>query len=492
MPKITKKLKMHAVRFNVLMNMILTSSSFLFPLITVPYVSRVLSTRGTGLVAFAQSVSSYFSLVALLGITTYGVRACAQVRNDRAALSKTVKELLVILGVSTTLVSLVYIGCLLLVPQFRSESMLFIEFGFTIWLASFGVEWFYQALEQYGYITIRNIVFKVVGLVLMFIFVHELSDYVIYGAITVVAGFGSNILNIFRLRKLIDFRDKQKLEIRRHFKPMRWFMIAAVSSGMYTQVDIVLLGFLGTPQLVGLYQLVVKIKVVLVSAVNSVGNVMLPRLSYYRKINKQQEADRLIAKNLNFVMIMGGAIVCLLIICASPIVLLMGGSDFAASAFPLSIIGVAVLFSAMNIVIGNHLISKNLERQWASVNVIGLITAVILNVVLMPSLGIAGSALSIALCEVFMFVMRCYVVRDFLKTLSHEIDPLKIFVCLIVASLITWGGLSIMHISGSFLNLVTAAFIFGLAYAVMLLVVRERFVMDMVQPILRKLRRVHQ
>lgn len=154
------KPRIRSVKFNVLMNMILTSSSLLFPLITVPYVSRVLSTYGTGAVAFAQSVVTYFSLVALLGISSYGVKACAQVRDDAAELSQTVKELLIILTCSTTLVFAVYLLCIFLVPKMYVQKELFLLFGVALWLASFGVEWLYQALEQYEYITIRNVAIK--------------------------------------------------------------------------------------------------------------------------------------------------------------------------------------------------------------------------------------------------------------------------------------------------------------------------------------------
>ena len=189
-------MKIHSVKFNVLMNMIVTTSSLIFPLITVPYVSRVLSTGGTGHVAFAQSVSSYFSLVALLGVTYYGVRACANVRDDGTELSRTVKELLVILGCSTTVVSIVYVACLFTVPKMNAQFELFLLFGLSIWLASFGVEWFYQALEQYEYITVRSVCFKILALVLMFAFVRERGDYVTYGLIVVVAGYGSNVLNL--------------------------------------------------------------------------------------------------------------------------------------------------------------------------------------------------------------------------------------------------------------------------------------------------------
>ena len=342
-------MKIHSVKFNVLMNMIVTTSSLIFPLITVPYVSRVLSTGGTGHVAFAQSVSSYFSLVALLGVTYYGVRACASVRDDGTELSRTVKELLVILGCSTTVVSIVYVACLFTVPKMNAQFELFLLFGLSIWLASFGVEWFYQALEQYEYITVRSVCFKILALVLMFAFVRERGDYVTYGLIVVVAGYGSNVLNLLRLRKFIDLHDGAKLDVKRHFKPMLWFVIASISSGMYIQVDIVMLGFLGTTNMVGLYQLVSKIKSVLVTAVNSVGNVMLPRLSYYQAQNKERRAGELIAKNMNFVMVFGSAIIVLLILLADPIVALLGGSDFADSEVPLRCVGVAVMFSAMNI-----------------------------------------------------------------------------------------------------------------------------------------------
>ena len=131
--------RIRSVKFKVLMNMIVTTSSVIFPLITVPYVSRVLSTGGTGQVAFAQSVASYFSLVALLGVPYYGVRVCARVRDDRAQLSRTVLELLVILACSTTMVCAVYLACLFTVPKMNAQFGLFALFGLAIWLSSFGV-----------------------------------------------------------------------------------------------------------------------------------------------------------------------------------------------------------------------------------------------------------------------------------------------------------------------------------------------------------------
>ncbi|WP_289097719.1 flippase [uncultured Bifidobacterium sp.] len=475
----------HSVKFNVLMNMIITSSSLIFPLITIPYASRMLGAGGMGAVAFAQSISSYFSLVAILGVTYYGVKVCAEVRTDKLALSKVVKEILVILLCSTLVVYAVYTVCIFTVPRFMDEKALFLEFGLTIWLTSFGMEWFYQALEQYSYITIRSVVFKLIALVLMFILVRNQNDYVLYGFTVIFAGCASNILNILRIRKLVDFSTKQKLEIKRHFKPMVWYTAASIASGMYIQVDIVLLGFLGTNTQVGLYQLVSKIKSVLVTAVNSVGNVMLPRLSYYKSHNQKDKNDDLIAKNLNFVMVMGFAIIVLLAICAKPIVLIMGGSGFLGSIPPLRIVGGAVLFSAMNIVLANHLMSENKEKAWAIVNVIGLVLAVICNFFLIRAWGIVGAAASIVICEGCMFAMRAYVCRSLLARIRRRLNVFKILGAALVASSATY-PLTFITVN-IFVKLILEVCLFCIVYLVILMVTRESFTYGMSRQMIGKI-----
>lgn len=473
-----QKPKIRSMKFNVLMNMILTSSAFIFPMITVPYVSRVLGTEGTGLVSFAQSVVSYFSLVALLGMSHYGIRACARVRDDRLELSRTVKELLCILAVSTTAVFLVYLVCLAVVPQFRNSLNLFIEFGLVIWLASFGVEWFFQALEQYEYITIRNIAFKLIGLVLMFLLVKTSSDYVIYGFIVIISGYGSNVLNIFRLSRLIDVKSKQELHPTRHLKNMAHFAVAAISSGMYTQADIVILGFLGTSRMLGLYQLVAKIKQVLITAVNSVGNVMLPRLSYYQSTSHRDQAEELVAKNLDFVFIVGMAAVALLIVCAESIVSIMGGSEFLDSAVPLMMISPAVLLSSSNVVLGNHMISDGDERSWAKINLMGLAAAVVLNIALVPMLGINGSALSIVLCEGLIFVVRLHECRELISSISSKLDPVKIIACAVIAGAVSW--ICFRQFNSDIVSIFVAAAAFGVVYLALLLIVKEWFVNELI------------
>ena len=109
-------MKIRTLKFNFLMNMLLTVSNFLFPLLTFPYVSRVLSPIGTGKVAFAYCLVSYFSIFAAFGVANYGIRACAQVRDNKEKLSKIVQEILLIHILFMSFVYLVYFLCIFFIP----------------------------------------------------------------------------------------------------------------------------------------------------------------------------------------------------------------------------------------------------------------------------------------------------------------------------------------------------------------------------------------
>ena len=182
------------------MNAILTVSSFVFPMITFPYASRVLLVENYGKVTFATSVLTYFAMFAALGIPNYGIRACARVREDKVKLSRTAQELMIINLITSAITYIAFFVSLIFVKRFQQDSTLLIINSVSILLNTLGVTWLYSALEQYSYITVRNIVCKIISIILMFIFVHNPSDYVIYGAIAMVASGGSNLLNFLNLR----------------------------------------------------------------------------------------------------------------------------------------------------------------------------------------------------------------------------------------------------------------------------------------------------
>ena len=177
-------------------------SNFVFPLITFPYVSRILMPTGTGKVSFAMSLISYFTMLSQLGMPTYGIRICSKVRNKRVELTRTAHELLginlIMCAISYALLAL----ALVFVPALHQDRLLYIIVSSTILLTSIGMEWLYKALEQYKYIAVRSIIFKFIALAAMFLLVREQKDYVIYGAIAIFASHRRGICKAHQRNRL--------------------------------------------------------------------------------------------------------------------------------------------------------------------------------------------------------------------------------------------------------------------------------------------------
>ena len=224
------------------MNCLLTISSFLFPIISYPYVSRILSPDGIGKVSFATSVIAYFNIFAQLGVPVYGVRACAKVRDDKLSLSRVVQELW-LLNIITS--SLCYLGLFILImfsSRIKEEWPLFVIMSTSIFLNALGMEWLYKALEQYTYISIRSILFKGISLLLMILLIHDHDDYVLYGVLTILAASASNILNFFYARHFVSIIPIKECHVFRHVKMVGIFFAMACAINIYTNLDTLMLG----------------------------------------------------------------------------------------------------------------------------------------------------------------------------------------------------------------------------------------------------------
>ena len=219
-----------SLKINFIMNVILSMSAFLFPLITFPYVSRILKPEGMGKISFATSLITYFDMIAQLGVPTYGIRACAKVRDDKEKLTRTVHELFFINICMCVLAYITLGGALVLVPRLQEDRTLYIIVSATILFNAIGMEWLYKGLEQYTYITVRSILFKFIAVILMFILVRQKSDYVVYGGITIFAASASNILNFINLRKYIGVKLIGNYHPKKHLKSVVIFFAMACAS----------------------------------------------------------------------------------------------------------------------------------------------------------------------------------------------------------------------------------------------------------------------
>ena len=181
-----------SLKKNALLNIIRSVSSIIFPLITFPYASRILLPEGIGKVNFANSIISYFSIIAGLGIGTYATREAAKRRDNRDELSKFVKEITVIHIFSTIISYALFLVAFFLVPKFQNYKSLLLLSSLTIILSTIDVGWLYSAEEEFEYTTFRTVLFQIIGLIILFMFVKTKDDYLQYMFLNVFCSAGSN------------------------------------------------------------------------------------------------------------------------------------------------------------------------------------------------------------------------------------------------------------------------------------------------------------
>ncbi len=470
--------KIRSVKFNFIMNVILTASTFIFPLITFPYISRVLLPDGVGRVNFATSFVTYFSMIAMLGVPTYGIRAIARVRDDKEELSRTVQELLIINLVVCAMAYAVYFVLLFNIPRLRSDFNLFAIVSFMILFNVIGVEWMYKGLEQYSYITIRSILFKVIAVVLMFLFVKDQSNYVIYGGISVLSGVGSNILNFINLRRYITMRPVGHYNFRRHWKPIAIFFMMSVATTIYTNLDTVMLGFMKDDTTVGYYTAAVRVKSILVSLVTSLSAVLLPRVSYFMEKGAKEEFYRYAKKALNFVFLAAIPITVYFILYSRESILLLSGEAFLPAVLPMQIIMPTVLLIGLTNVLGIQILVPMDKEKLVCWSVIaGAVTDCVINLIAIPRLGAAGASIGTLVAEAVVLIFQLGFLWKERSALFSQIQAGKILIATAVASVVCW-LVKFLDIH-AFLALAISAVVFLAIYALLLRLTKESLSMEL-------------
>ena len=474
-----------SLKLNFVMNAILTMSSFIFPLISFPYVSRILLPEGTGKVSFATSLIAYFTMFAQLGIPTYGVRACAKVRDDRNALTRTAQELLIINLVMTVLSYGALILALVFVPRLRQERALYLLVSLSMLFTTFGMEWLYKALEQYTYITIRSIVFKLVAIVAMFALIHSKEDYVIYGGITIFASSASGIMNFIHARRFISLRPVGEYRFQPHLKAVAVFFAMACASTVYTNLDTVMLGFMTSDETVGYYNAAVRIKTILVSIVTSLGAVLLPRASYYVEHGQMDEFRKITRKALNFVFLAAVPMMLYFIMFAKEGIFLLSGENYGGSIVPMQWIMPTLLFIGLSNILGIQiLVPLGREKVVLWSIIAGAVTDVALNVLLIPQFGASGAAAATSVAELVVLVVQFVVLGKEARIAFGAVSYWKLLAALVVGvglsfwvPILGWG---------SFLTLLLSAALFFGSYLAVLLIFKETLIQELVKQLLKK------
>lgn len=477
------------VKKNAVFNTIKTVFGIIYPLITFPYISRVLKAENVGKINFGNSIVSYFSLAASLGVATYAIRECSKVKENRDDLSKTASQILSINVFSTLFSYIALIITLIFAKSLQNYRLLICIQSSTILFSTLGADWLNTAMEDFRYITIRTIAFQILSLVLMFIFVRKPEHYILYAIISVVASSGSNILNIFYRKKYCTTKFTLDLNLKKHLPPIMLLFSMLLAQTIYTSSDTTILGLIKGDVEVGLYSTSVKIYNIVNQMVASVAYVVMPQLAAGFAKNDYDEINKLLKYALNFIIVLG--LPCLVGINAitKEIIYVIAGEEYLRATTSLHILTIALLFSFIGGWFSNMtLLPSGREKVCLYSCAISSTVNIILNFILIPYYGLNAAAFTTMLAELIgiIFVSRFLDPNIHIDGLTEMLKgPILGCACIFIVSIIVK-----MFVNSYYLITIITIVLSILVYALILYITKNEFFLEMLKPFVSRIKNI--
>lgn len=481
-------MKQKSLKKNFLYNSLLKVSNIIFPIITFPYVARILLAEGIGKVEFSLSVIQYFILLSQAGIPTYAVRECAKYRNNKDKLSKTVQEILLINFPLIVLSYIILFISLFSLKSFYIYKNLLIIMSVNIISTNIGIEWFYQATEEYRLITIRNILVRLFTLLLVFLFVKNENDYIVYGVILVLAVSLGYLYNFIYANRYISlFKKYKNYNLKRHVKSIIILFGMSLSVSIYVNLDKVMLGLISGDKYVGLYTAANKIVKIILSIITSLGTVLLPRMSFYIQTNNQDEINKLIKTAFDFIVMISMPIVIGLIMLSDSIILFFAGVNYYDAITTIRILSPIVFAIGLSNLIGIQiLVSHGKEKLTLLSTIIGSIVNFTFNFILIPKYKQNGAAVGTLIAEFTVTVVQIFLAQKYLK---GNIKVRNIFEYVISSISIVLICMSISYITKNLVyRMAFSVILSSCSYFGILYVIRNEFVFQIINSYTNKLK----
>ena len=380
--------------------------TLLSPIITFPYASRILMPEGIGKINFTNSVILYFIIIAELGIGKYATREIAKVKNDLYNLTKITKEIFFINLISTFISYSLFIISIITIKKFSDYRLLLIICSSKILFTTIGMDWFYNGIEEFKYISVRSIFFQIISILYLFLFVKNSDDYIEYAIFTLISSVGSNLLNFLHIHKFISFKLKVSINLTKHLKYIFTFFGMTLVTSIYEILDTTMLGFLSNDFETGIYSASTKIIRMAIDVINSISVVFLPRLSEYYSQKKSEEFDSLITKSFKIISLLVQPVMVGLFLLTPSLIFVFCGTNFSSSILPMRILCSIVFFiSFSNLIACQILPAINKEKISMISFICAAITNILFNFLLIPKYGAIGAAIGTTIAEFFTFII---------------------------------------------------------------------------------------
>lgn len=431
---------MSNVKKNFIYNIMYQILVMILPLITAPYIARILGTEGVGIYSYTYSVAYYFVLFAMLGLNNYGNRQVAKVRDDKDKLSKT----FISIYCMQLITSAIMIFCYIIYLRFFIKENLNIAIIQIIYLIStaFDINWFFFGLEKFKLTVTRNTIIKILTVICVFIFVKTRDDLYKYTLIMSIGTLISQLMIWPFVKKSVKFVKISIKDIFKHIKPCLILFIPVIAVSLYKIMDKVMIGNMSTMEQVGLYENSEKIVNILTALITALGTVMLPKISNLLANGEKEKSKQYIEKSMEFTIISSVAFTFGLMAIAKPFAPLFFGEEFKDAGIIIQYLAITTIFVAIaNVIRTQYLIPNEKDKTFIISVSLGALVNIVFNLLLIPKYQALGAVIGTILAEFSVMIYQIMDVRKELPVFKYLKDNFKYF----VLGIIMFFAVSVLH-----------------------------------------------
>lgn len=424
---------MSSLKKNFTFNTALSVLNILFPIVTFPYVSRILGPAGIGKVQFILSIAQYFVLFAALGIPLYGVREISKIRDNKDKLAVLAWEIIIINTIGGVIFTCFFFLLLSLNPKLYLDFKIYV-WASTIILFSFSnIDWLYAGLEEFKTIALRSFFIKATSIILIYLFLKKETDTFYYLLISLFSILGNNIWNIIAFLRRIKYPTNTILNLRKHVRSLIIIFAANISISIYTMLDVILVGFLANDIAVGFYSAAVKLNKIAIPVVISLGTILVPQItqSFFKEDFKR--FNNLISKSYSFIIVLSVPISFGLFSFAREFMLIFSGSKFEMAIFTMQLCSPLILLIGLGHLFGFQLlIPTGNDKSYLVAVTVGMVVSLSLNLLLIPRFAEKGAAIGTLVAEIIVVLISyIYVKKNLMVNFS-----VKQFINAVISSVV--------------------------------------------------------
>lgn len=478
---------MPSIRRNFVYKLLYEILALAAPLITAPYVSRVLGAEGVGIYSYSQSCIAYFTMFAVLGTNIYGMREIARCRDDKTVYSKKFWEIEILTVITSTVCVILWVGITIQSTEYKPYFLALVP---TLFASMFDISWFYTGQEAVGYTVFWNAICKIAGVVLIFSFIKSKDDVVAYIMLnSLILMFGNLSMWIFLPKFLVRVSVKS-FRIWHHFKETLIYFIPTIATSIYTVLDKTLIGLITNDAYQnGFYEQATKIiNIAKTASFVALNSVMGARLAYLFAENKIEEAKSKIKTAMNMILLLTIGSMFGVVAIASDFVPVFFGEGYEPVIDLLYLMAPLIVIIGISNCIGTQYYTPIGKTKIASLYMIaGSVVNLILNILFIPVLGAKGAVIGSIGAEavitmLFVHFDERYITWKYLLMIGYK----KVIAGLLMLLMIRTMSLN-LNLSG--IVLVCVQVIVGiLTYFLMLLLLRDSMIQRFVTELLNRMK----